>query len=1338
MSLPLPLRVLIFLSFVSCYFISLQPALAPKAKGTTPTSSVWLTDAKKFNAQRIRRRMKEQQERFGSKGKENSSIASSYQSSLASKSTNEEHALQDKGEMEQSSPNPRLTIAVTMSEEEEDPVEESHQTNLSVQDESTAANVSAWAMMEHYIFAKDNGVKESKDSSYNFSFESSSDSEVLREMSSTRSTPSQGIFVPQSDFKRYETTPVRIGWRTDENGELVQNSYYSFDSEGPSSRHQLTPGVVRDANSEAQQDSPQSNDTVDEDDFFPNPLVAAASQAQPTPARLRKEWKDERVEDSSLPTSLLQESMIQSDYHRSEATSRDFVSRDRDDDPYESIDVPEDTSSVDFSASHTENVTQLSILSLQPSDAGTIDLASQESTAPLILAGSQRSADPVLGKDVGQKNDEGNFAYLARIEELEHNLKEQRSNTVNVQSKMKERVVELEQALRATTATPRGTILQENPLKTLLDRNQTLVKEVRFADQTCVELSSKVSAFEAENEILKQQMSGLESEKEDLRHELNFREESYIDDLTEKQEIIDRLTNDLERTQHAMDVFSKTPTVEQTTQTLSTRMEEKDAFQLELEEAKDSLELARTDLEEERSRSRAQQKKWKEEAKAQLLKIENLEDALEKATENMYLYKDGPTSPRLLDADKRVFDLEKELAHAKASIVAMRRESEKMLSTRIVNHDNEGIKIEDKEIISTFQSALSRMHDHYKRLDNQVKDVVDNYAERLENLAQTVSYLRSSLQFETESVSTQVREETPQRMMDATICSIPLGQEDEMLELMEEARSPPKMKFPHIDEASSDVEELSRLFSDDITLESIVRGGSVESSASYVERWKAPLEAAIKECRRVRDRSSKLKEEVERHKATIGNLEAENGRLSLNASRKKEEYDLVEKALQEAKERIEEIQSLLDIAIKERDRAQEAELDNDEKAKIIEEKLFSMQEQLNEAYQKQEDLEKRFVGVNDDLKECNSSLLLAKQSSAEYASRCRDLLSEVESKESEVLAKKDEEMASTSQALQQAQKKIDGLRQSNKEVLSKLGFESNERSKFETMTADLQASQQRLLSDTEDRILESQYQQEDMRKERAELRAKLSRKEKEYTSLKEVFTGFKTKVQSQLDQKDSVIKSFQSERSEVAFQIEQLVSARQELFEVLESVGACDDIVKRISSADEESSVDETIYMCIRELSYWRDIIPSVGNAINTICQRQHKFDSLEHEAESLQEELFRLQGLEIDYKKQVEDEKLQNEKLFTLLRQAELEMERSAKQIRDMSGALSRLQQQEAEANEKAKVFENECTQHHEDLLRTRQDFEGERTDTEQRVSEATAALKNKEGQLSEVNEQV
>ena len=126
---------------------------------------------------------------------------------------------------------------------------------------------------------------------------------------------------------------------------------------------------------------------------------------------------------------------------------------------------------------------------------------------------------------------------MARIEELEQTLKEQRHLNQHEQTKLLDRVADLENRLRS--ATPRSgstttvsggskvffgssskTIHEndKNPINTLLERNKTLVKEVRFADQTCVELSSQNSALETQVSLLQEQLSKVQQEKDQLMH----------------------------------------------------------------------------------------------------------------------------------------------------------------------------------------------------------------------------------------------------------------------------------------------------------------------------------------------------------------------------------------------------------------------------------------------------------------------------------------------------------------------------------------------------------------------------------------------------------------------------------------------------------------------------------------------------------------------------------------------------------------------------------------------------------------------------------------------------
>jgi hypothetical protein len=1463
-----------------------------------------LADAKRFNSQRIRRRMKEQQERFGSnKGK--IAHTSTMRKKFSASSKGEENAL--------GATNPPLAISVTMSEDAEDQGESSHGTGAMVEverqrmgldnDESTTCNnVSAWAMMEHYQLENDGDQRHqaaqqfleatelNNETSFwesslvmeSYSFQSSSSEDSGKNSQRKGTNIIKKIFVPPVDDwdeKNFDDSflrdpnlkaPSKIEWHADGNGEMVQNSFYTQDSLSDPRREASRDDSVDTSTGQRvewghETGESGAGDVVDDqtlsqgtdssailDDSFPSPLVIS-SQPQPTPARLRKEWQDGRIqpdEDFSPTNSLLQESMIHSDCNQiTGSTNEEFSSWENSGEPKELIENPPNESRSDESqASQKESIAQLSLVSLQPSENAMFEItAHQTSTGiTLPLSGSLPGQALATASKDHTRNKE-NFVQIARIEELEQSLKEQKHNKHQVQFRLKERVVELEHALRATVATPRGTIVQENPLRTLLDRNQSLVKEVRFADQTCVELSSKISALEAENQIFRNQVSTLERDNDNLRRESEESHNVHSHEVDEKQEMVDKLSEDLKSAQKALgrlrptsidddtlrkvvdELKAEVGALEQETDepllsSASSLLSHLDSFtnastesedhgnsftshclakalqiqvqllrqrekcpesshdlvqQLEevrsvneslveklgrfknvnrgdldnstlplpedvsreLLKAKDEndflgrqLGKVQEKLDEERSRFGATELFWKEEAEEQLCKVKCLEDQLAKAMEQMYIYQDGPTSPRLVHADKQVFALETELAHAKASIVAMKRESEKMLSRPITQIDHKFSMKEDKEIVRTVQLALTKMYDHYQGLENKVKNMVDSYSERLDNLVETVSYLRSSLLFESESVSTQIQQEATPRMLDAAIDHHRNPHhEDEMFELMEEARSPPKAKDYSDGEASSNFGDVSRLFSDDSTLESLAKVASVRSSLSDAEHWREPLEAAIRECQRIKERSINLKQEVEKYKVVIERLESENRRLSLDASRKAEEKNLVEKALQEARSRIEDLKSSLDAANFEKVRVEEGQAEREARINKIEQGKDELEECLRDARENEERLEIRLEEVKANLNETEMKHHVALSSFNDCKRECDGLRSEVRKKDSEIAEEKDGEILSLQRALRNTENDIEELRRSHQEVFTKFANELKEKSKLESIVADMRGSHQKVLSEAEDQVLESRYKQEDMRKERAELKLKLARKETELSSVKESFVSYRNKLQEQLDEKDSLIGSLQAERYELVHYSEKVAVARRHIFEVLESSGLKNEVLERISIEEEDDSCEGCTPKCSRELSYLLEILPSLTKSIVSISGSRRKADEFRQEAEVLKESIFQLQEMEVGYMTQIEEEKVQNEKLFALLRQAELEMERSAKQIREMSTALSRLQQQESEANEKARSTENECVKIRKELEQVQREVTEERTSTHIKLSEVTAALIDKESKLSE-----
>lgn len=73
----------------------------------------------------------------------------------------------------------------------------------------------------------------------------------------------------------------------------------------------------------------------------------------------------------------------------------------------------------------------------------------------------------------------------------------------------------------STTAAP-GSSTRARDIATadLMERNKTLVKEVRFADQTCVELSERMASLKAEADRLMSSLEWSEGECAGLRAEL--------------------------------------------------------------------------------------------------------------------------------------------------------------------------------------------------------------------------------------------------------------------------------------------------------------------------------------------------------------------------------------------------------------------------------------------------------------------------------------------------------------------------------------------------------------------------------------------------------------------------------------------------------------------------------------------------------------------------------------------------------------------------------------------------------------------------------------------------
>jgi hypothetical protein len=1428
-----------------------------------------ITTMKKFNTERIRRRMREQNEKIPpSKGK--LMLSAAPVRILVPPQTDKENYIPvNTNNLDSTTKNndnisnirtkkfPHLSISVTMDEAEDEEgnyaagriLNESIKVSDDDDDDDDDENnsvPSAWAMMEHY-----QGSSKDRES---YDRNSSKKSPGSVENNSAKSNTSP-LNHADDRSNKLDRIPTRIHWLEDDDGELIQSSFYTHEEtseignldtmetlSSPTNTSDLSTAREEDKHIIFRRDSVTCfSDQAIVPGYSSSPNHTSENNnrlGQPTPAKVRQKWVDAEDEDlSTHPGSLLQESMIQSIQLSSNEDSRGAM----------------DTSS-HLSSDEIQNEKKLCLQFLPFQSSTAAEVASKSvGLTPLTLATvpdeTTTAAQRKIKLNFLQKNDD---IYLDRIGELESNLKVQQNNTDQVQDRLKERVMELEQALKVTAATPRGTIIDENPLKTLLDRNQTLVKEVRFADQTCVELSSKITGLELSNERLQEQVAGLAQEKESHCHGIEEKEDIKSKKISEQEDIIIKLRQDVNSANEnlrikaiedenlqivikqamgsfelnkgyspglslASSIISERDSIDhaysidtnefgtankslqqqigelvekakmgQQTEGGRTKEMEKlrgrnEALEMELNQIRvklqsssyvtsteDSNEVLQIQSENEflgRQLGNVQEKLDETQKKLhdECQKSESLQVHLKRGVET-YMRLIEPLERRLIevtqfnpklkdvaDVDEHLFSLEKELVHVKASIAAMKRESERLLSTPTLNAGMCTDGNQQVELVSMIQATTLRMGQRYKQLETDLDGMVVDFSDKLEKLTGTVSLLRSSLLFETDSdssvVSNMQEEEmeeededlndgrqysTSINLISATIPiqNCPVEDEDEMYKLMEEARSP----RAHNLSISSD------LLSLDMTLGSIVRTGSVVSSATNLDRFKESLETAMIECKRVKERSSKLKDQIEAQKSTIQMLEQENGRLSLNASRRSEEYSLVERALGEAKTEIEELGCTVVSIQSEKENFFQQLTDEERERKIIDDEKERLTKEFVQIRNEKEAFEKRTSELEAFIAETKMELEFATRSSDEYKRRFEDLQLYQSNKINSVVEQKELESADTHRSLQATLRETSELKRLHQEAVTKLSYEVESKLKLEAIVNEFKYAQLQAQSDAEDRDFESQFAYEDMRKERAEMKCKLSLTVKEASQLKESYSNFKLKMKSQMEENHELIEKFETEKSDLLSNISQLAEERRNFNRLIQDLGCCQDLSHFIVSEEYDSDEIQNCQFesAMKEIDCWKATIPFIGDEIEAMHHTTARIPELELQVDNINNDMSTRELHETDQMKLVEDQKAQNESLFGLLRQAEQEMERSTSQIKEMSEAMAVMQQRETEANDNNNLLESELKEIKDESEKNLIDKREELSKVKSLLLEASSTLEKKESQLLEMNTQV
>merc|ERR1712194_777775 len=178
----------------------------------------------------------------------------------------------------------------------------------------------------------------------------------------------------------------------------------------------------------------------------------------------------------------------------------------------------------------------------------------------------------------------------------------------------------------------------------------------------------------------------------------------------------------------------------------------------------------------------------------------------------------------------------------------------------------------------------------------------------------------------------------------------------------------------------------------------------------------------------------------------------------------------------------------------------------------------------------------------------------------EYKMRFEDLHVRQSEKISSIVEQKELESAETHRSLQAALRETSELKRLHQEAVAKLSYEVESKLKLEGLVNEFQDAQLQAQSDAEDRDFESQFAYEDMRKERAEMKCKLSLTEKEASSLKESYLNLKAKMKLQIGENQQRLEKFETDKSDLLSNISQLAEQRRKFNRLLQDLGCCQDL----------------------------------------------------------------------------------------------------------------------------------------------------------------------------------
>ena len=434
--------------------------------------------------------------------------------------------------------------------------------------------------------------------------------------------------------------------------------------------------------------------------------------------------------------------------------------------------------------------------------------------------------------------------YLDRIAELEQALHE-RDQELHAALRRNQQLEAKQQA-----CTPISNGKNSNNNESLWERNQTLVKEVRFADQTCVELSGQKKALEQQIQLLQDQLQHTRLQNDTLQQELReaiksqVRTEAALNNLQQQQQCSSKVDDRLERLQR--DNRDLLDDLEQS-QTNVTYWERK------YQEIQEQRKAERSDSHDELNRAQENEQQLESQLAATEERLHELDQDLHELVEDFTecTSQNADYEAECKELQSRIIDLERECLQ----LQQQKKSSEELA---LALDEQAELQAELDAMVQQRDSLEEELESCRQQLEKS-KNGVEVLESRVDSLEQMCGDLRQRSE-QLESVQTE---------KDRLSCEL-----ERTLEELEAARESLRMKESQLLQSEAQVESSS----DEVTnLQS--RISSLEQTCSDLHRPEGKLESLQNERSRLFAELDVSKGKLISAQATIRNQEAALNRL---------------------------------------------------------------------------------------------------------------------------------------------------------------------------------------------------------------------------------------------------------------------------------------------------------------------------------------------------------------------------------------------------------------------------------------------------------------------------